>query len=347
MWFFTHSCFMRSNIKNKIEYNNTLSSFLHVYSLINFQFPPWLVKYDVNNPKILDWEEESLNIKRTRYRINLQVDYYKNNSCPSYFIECITYLEKHVSINIYSLEDTEGIFRKSGSVRVINRLQYDLLFNNAKIDSLDYKFDAYDVGSVLKYFIRKLSVPLVPSSYYHDIINSNPPDRTELWKTILIHLSPAHIELLKQLFKLFKLTAVNSEINKMTCIYYYILAENIGSIVTMSGNIIQSGDLIGDLKEFSPIAQFIQHAIDNYEVLFESEEHSMMRIRKPTRENVKGLRFNIEDIQNNSELSKISEISNKDLSVSTTSESERKEIRFTPDILNTVQKTVVKTSLNT
>lgn len=115
----------------------------------------------------------------------------------------------------------------------------------------------------------------------------------------------------------------------------------------MSGNIIQSGDLVGDLKEFSPIAQFIQHAIDNYEVLFESEDRSMMRIRKPTRENVKGLRFNIEDIQNNSELSKISEISNKDLSVSTTSESERKEIRFTPDILNTVQKTVVKTSLNT
>lgn len=184
-----------------------------------------------------------------------------NEILPLVLTKCIQYIESDEE-NLKS----EGLYRKSGSKRVIEEIEAQFNSGEKDIDLSQYDINA--VTSVLKKYLRNLPNPIITYEIYEPIIdyvrrnNMNLDDKTtkQGFIQILKPLPKKHIDVLKLLGKHINLVQKYSEFNLMT-------AKNLYLIFTPSLIRDYSGEKdIIDLKERNFVISYI---LEHYLEIFD------------------------------------------------------------------------------
>lgn len=184
-----------------------------------------------------------------------------NNDIPPLVTSCIEFIESDEE-NLKS----EGLYRKSGSKRVIEDIEAQFQNGNTNIDLSIY--DIHAVTSVLKRYFRNLSNPIITYEIYEPIIDYvrqynfilNDNDGINGFINILNRLPKEHIEILKILGKHISLVQQYSQFNLMNF-------KNLSLVFTPSLIKDYTGqkDII-DLRERNFVISYI---LENYEELFD------------------------------------------------------------------------------
>lgn len=110
--------------------------------------------------------KQNLNLpKSTQFGVSLK---FINENSP-----CLNYIPPIVrkcvdSLSITGVIDTEGLFRRSGNINVINDIKKRV---NAG-ENVDFKdVDTHAVAGLLKSFLRDLDEPLLTYELYDEIVN--------------------------------------------------------------------------------------------------------------------------------------------------------------------------------
>lgn len=175
-----------------------------------------------------------------------------NKGLPVILTKCIQYIESNEE-NLKS----EGLYRKSGSKRVIEEIEAQFKSGEKNIDLSLYDINA--ITSVLKKYLRDLPNPIITYEIYESVIDYVRENGMNLqdmatkqgFRQILKSLPKDHIEILKLLSKHINLVQHYSEFNLMT-------AKNLHLVFTPSLIRDYSGEKeIIDLKERNFIIGYI------------------------------------------------------------------------------------------
>lgn len=191
----------------------------------------------------------------------VQISNNDSKNLPIILTKCIQYIESNEE-NLKS----EGLYRKSGSKRVIEEIEAQFKRGETNIDLSLYDINA--VTSVLKKYLRDLPNPIITYELYEPVINyvrQNSMNLTDIetkqgFIQILKPLPRENIEVLKLLGMHINLVQKYSEFNLMT-------AKNLHLVLTPSLIRDYSGEKdIVDLKERNFVIGYI---LEHYQEIFD------------------------------------------------------------------------------
>ncbi|XP_056092202.1 rho GTPase-activating protein 15 isoform X2 [Rhinichthys klamathensis goyatoka] len=122
--------------------------------------------------------------------------------------------------------ETDGIYRVSGNLAVIQKLRFSV--NHERLDLDDPQWDdIHVITGALKLFFRELPEPLIPYGFFHDIVEtvkiSSYPDKVERLKLLVISMPPPNHDTLSHMIRHLKRVKESSDCNRMT-------TQNIGIV---------------------------------------------------------------------------------------------------------------------
>ncbi|XP_039510094.1 rho GTPase-activating protein 15 isoform X3 [Pimephales promelas] len=138
---------------------------------------------------------------------------------PQFVRKCTEAVEKR------GLE-TDGIYRVSGNLAVIQKLRFSV--NHERLDLDDPQWDdIHVITGALKLFFRELPEPLIPYGFFHDIVEtvklSSYPEKVERLKLLVISMPPPNHDTLSHMIRHLKRVKERSDCNRMT-------TQNIGIV---------------------------------------------------------------------------------------------------------------------
>ncbi|KAG1930160.1 rho GTPase-activating protein [Pimephales promelas] len=156
---------------------------------------------------------------------------------PQFVRKCTEAVEKR------GLE-TDGIYRVSGNLAVIQKLRFSVNHERAVTTDGRYLFpedlvqerldlddpqwdDIHVITGALKLFFRELPEPLIPYGFFHDIVEtvklSSYPEKVERLKLLVISMPPPNHDTLSHMIRHLKRVKERSDCNRMT-------TQNIGIV---------------------------------------------------------------------------------------------------------------------
>ncbi|XP_077088764.1 rho GTPase-activating protein 9-like isoform X2 [Siphateles boraxobius] len=122
--------------------------------------------------------------------------------------------------------ETDGIYRVSGNLAVIQKLRFSV--NHERLDLDDPQWDdIHVITGALKLFFRELPEPLIPYGFFHDIVEAvKIPDyleKVERLKFLVINMPPPNHDTLSHMIRHLKRVKESSDCNRMT-------TQNIGIV---------------------------------------------------------------------------------------------------------------------
>lgn len=174
----------------------------------------------------------------------------------------------------------EGIFRVSGSARVVEKLKAS--FNTSGDADLNAEPDIMAVGGLLKLFLRELPDSLIPEHLTQEFIaietgKSSDQDYILRLRSRLHSLPEENFGLLKYIVCFLVAVSEQQDINKM---------GPMALSIVFGPNIFRCGDGIAGLKDQGTINVIVSQFITKYDQLFKEDEELhpaetwKMRIRK-------------------------------------------------------------------
>ncbi|RXN29506.1 rho GTPase-activating 9 isoform X1 [Labeo rohita] len=177
--------------------------------------------------------------------------------------------------------DTDGIYRVSGNLAVIQKLRFAVNHERLDLDDPQWE-DIHVITGALKLFFRELPEPLVPYGFFHDVVETvKIPDyleKVDRLKLLVISMPPPNHNTLrhmiqhlrrdnaKKLFtkKLFTLVMECSDSNRMT-------TQNIGIVFgpTLMRPENESGNMAINMVYQN---QAIELLLSEYEQIFGAEQ---------------------------------------------------------------------------
>ena len=152
-----------------------------------------------------------------------------NAEVPWVVENCIRYLAEN-DVHIVT-----GIFRLSGSSKVITDLRKDFNTKKASEISLNEIQEVHAISGLLKQFLRETPEPLFPYDMYslwmNGITKTNRSDLIDFFKDFCSHMPIWNQSILRHLLAILYFISANSEINQMT-------ANNLSIVI--SPNIIRT-----------------------------------------------------------------------------------------------------------
>ncbi|KAL7891664.1 hypothetical protein AOLI_G00011400 [Acnodon oligacanthus] len=162
----------------------------------------------------------------------------EKNTVPRFVRKCTETVEKKGL-------DTDGIYRVSGNLAVIQKLRFAVNHERAvstdgrylfpedlvqveRIDLEDPQWeDIHVITGALKLFFRELPEPLVPYGFFHDIVEtvkmSDYLDKVDRMKLLVISMPPPNHDTMRHMFRHLKRVMEHSDSNRMT-------TQNIGIV---------------------------------------------------------------------------------------------------------------------
>ncbi|KAI4871655.1 hypothetical protein NFI96_019897 [Prochilodus magdalenae] len=201
-----------------------------------------LKKLILRRPPLQALQEKGL-IKDQVFGCSLEVLCERERSTvPRFVRKCTEIVEKK------GLE-TDGIYRVSGNLAVIQKLRFavnheravstdgrylfpeDLVQGSLPVDRVDLEDpeweDIHVITGALKLFFRELPEPLVPYGFFHDIVEtvkmSDYLDKVDRMKLLVISMPPPNHDTMRHMFRHLKRVMEHSDINRMT-------TQNIGIV---------------------------------------------------------------------------------------------------------------------
>ncbi|ROK31101.1 Rho GTPase-activating protein 15 [Anabarilius grahami] len=122
--------------------------------------------------------------------------------------------------------ETDGIYRVSGNLAVIQKLRFAVNHERLDLDDPQWE-DIHVITGALKLFFRELPEPLIPYGFFHDIIEtvkiSDYLDKVDRLKLLVISMPPPNHDTLSHMIRHLKRVMENSDSNRMT-------TQNIGIV---------------------------------------------------------------------------------------------------------------------
>uniref|UniRef100_A0A3B4E5Q0 Rho GTPase activating protein 9 n=1 Tax=Pygocentrus nattereri TaxID=42514 RepID=A0A3B4E5Q0_PYGNA len=159
----------------------------------------------------------------------------EKNTVPRFVRNCTETVEKKGL-------DTDGIYRVSGNLAVIQKLRFAVNHERAVSTDGRYLFpedlvqgnledpqweDIHVITGALKLFFRELPEPLVPYGFFHDIVEtvkmSDYLDKVDRMKLLVISMPPPNHDTMRHMFRHLKRVMEHSDSNRMT-------TQNIGIV---------------------------------------------------------------------------------------------------------------------
>ncbi|KAL8593269.1 hypothetical protein ACOMHN_009923 [Nucella lapillus] len=164
--------------------------------------------------------------------------------------------------------DQEGIFRISGSARIVDKLKTS--FNTSGDADLDSETDIMAVAGLLKLFLRELPDSLVPEHLTQEFIAiqtgmSNKQDYILRLRSRLDSLPEENYMLLKYVMSFLVAVASHKDINKM---------GPMALAIVFGPNVFRCGDGIDGLKDQGTINVLVSQFITEYKQLFRDDDET-------------------------------------------------------------------------
>ncbi|XP_051562042.1 rho GTPase-activating protein 9-like isoform X2 [Myxocyprinus asiaticus] len=143
----------------------------------------------------------------------------EKNTVPQFVRKCTEAVERR------GLE-TDGIYRVSGNLAVIQKLRFAVDHERLDLDDPQWE-DIHVITGALKLFFRELPEPLVPYGFFHDIVETvkipNYLDKVDRLKLLVISMPPPNHDTLRHMIRHLKRVMEHSDSNRMT-------TQNIGIV---------------------------------------------------------------------------------------------------------------------
>ncbi|XP_051569019.1 rho GTPase-activating protein 12-like isoform X2 [Myxocyprinus asiaticus] len=196
-----------------------------------------LKKFILRRPPLQTLQEKGL-IKDQVFGCSLELLYDREkNTVPQFVRKCTEAVERR------GLE-TDGIYRVSGNLAVIQKLRFAVDHERAITTDGRYLFpeglvqerldlddpqweDIHVITGALKLFFRELPEPLIPYRFFHDIVETvklpDYQDKVDRLKLLVISMPPPNHDTLKHIIQHLKRVMEQSDSNRMT-------TQNIGIV---------------------------------------------------------------------------------------------------------------------
>uniref|UniRef100_A0A672KYD5 Rho GTPase activating protein 9 n=2 Tax=Sinocyclocheilus grahami TaxID=75366 RepID=A0A672KYD5_SINGR len=143
----------------------------------------------------------------------------EKSSVPQFVRKCTDAVERR------GLE-TDGIYRVSGNLAVIQKLRFAV--NHERLDLDDPQWDdIHVITGALKLFFRELPEPLVPYGFFHDVVEtvklSDYLDKVDRLKLLVLSMPPHNQHTLQHVIQHLRRVMERSDSNRMT-------TQNIGIV---------------------------------------------------------------------------------------------------------------------
>ncbi|XDV35173.1 hypothetical protein PO909_005172, partial [Leuciscus waleckii] len=183
--------------------------------------------------------------------------------------------------------ETDGIYRVSGNLAVIQKLRFSVNHERAVTTDGRYLFpedlvqerldlddpqwdDIHVITGALKLFFRELPEPLIPYGFFQDIVEtvkiSNYLDKVERLKLLVISMPPPNHDTLSHMIQHLKRVKENSDCNRMT-------TQNIGIVFgpTLMRPENEGGNMAVNMLYQN---QAIELLLSEYERIFVADEQT-------------------------------------------------------------------------
>ncbi|XP_058634934.1 rho GTPase-activating protein 12 isoform X2 [Onychostoma macrolepis] len=184
----------------------------------------------------------------------------EKSSVPQFVRKCTDAVERR------GLE-TDGIYRVSGNLAVIQKLRFAV--NHERLDLDDPQWDdIHVITGALKLFFRELSEPLVPYGFFHDIIEtvklSDYLEKVDRLKLLVISMPPPNHHTLRHMIRHLRRVMERSDSNRMT-------TQNIGIVFgpTLMRPENESGNMAINMVYQN---QAIELLLSEYQQIFGAEQ---------------------------------------------------------------------------
>jgi len=234
-----------------------LQSFVDIKKLI---VPDVVIKYDATvkvkgspkgQPKANSGKKENLIFGGALATMKLN-----DAAVPQVFTELVQYIEKHGL-------DTEGIFRRSVSLKTLNEVKAN--YNEGQAVDLESYNDPQLAAALLKGFFRELDQPLFTFELYDkfvalsDMSKDKPELKLTACKDLLSQLPTVNRTILRQLCSFLKVISQHEENNKMS----------INNLAIVFGpNVLKSVDEAASFLGTGKINMLFRFCLENNSVLF-------------------------------------------------------------------------------
>ncbi|XP_043088122.1 rho GTPase-activating protein 15 isoform X3 [Puntigrus tetrazona] len=122
--------------------------------------------------------------------------------------------------------ETDGIYRVSGNLAVIQKLRFAVNHERLDLDDPQWE-DIHVITGALKLFFRELPEPLVPYGFFHDVVEaaklSDYTEKVDKLKMLVISMPPPNQSTLRHMIRHLRRVMESSDRNRMT-------TQNIGIV---------------------------------------------------------------------------------------------------------------------
>uniref|UniRef100_A0A8C1P5G5 Rho GTPase activating protein 9 n=1 Tax=Cyprinus carpio TaxID=7962 RepID=A0A8C1P5G5_CYPCA len=122
--------------------------------------------------------------------------------------------------------ETDGIYRVSGNLAVIQKLRFSVNHERLDLDDPQWE-DIHVITGALKLFFRELPEPLVPYGFFHDVVEtvktSEYLDKVDRLKLLVLSMPPPNHHTLRHMIRHLRRVMERSDSNRMT-------TQNIGIV---------------------------------------------------------------------------------------------------------------------
>lgn len=199
-------------------------------------------------PTVLDTQQ---------FQVSLQFIKEHNNGdpIPRVVKECILYLSSDSAL------ETEGIFRRSASTKLVHEVQ--ALFNEGKPVNFEDYNDIHVPAVILKSFLRELEEPLLTFDLYEDVMTFQelePIEKLPVARSLILSSLPEdNYELLRFIVEFLTKVMDCSDLNKMT-------ASNLA--IVFAPNLLWSQNKQASLSSISHINHFTEFLLKHHNLIF-------------------------------------------------------------------------------
>uniref|UniRef100_A0A673GZS6 Rho GTPase activating protein 9 n=1 Tax=Sinocyclocheilus rhinocerous TaxID=307959 RepID=A0A673GZS6_9TELE len=184
----------------------------------------------------------------------------EKSSVPQFVRKCTDAVERR------GLE-TDGIYRVSGNLAVIQKLRFAVNHERLDLDDPQWE-DIHVITGALKLFFRELPEPLVPYGFFHDVVEtvklSDYLDKVDRLKLLVLSMPPHNQHTLQHMIQHLRRVMERSDSNRMT-------TQNIGIVFgpTLMRPENESGNMAINMVYQN---QAVELLLSEYQRIFRTEQ---------------------------------------------------------------------------